>query len=416
MLWKIALRNILRHKRRTILSSITIGFGMMFFVYMDSIMSGMDRGSIDNLLNLSTGAVTVQSNDYYENRRTFPLDFGLDRYPEIAMFLLHNENVRAVTKRTQFLGELSNFEESMPVTGVVIDPGTDTTVFSLPSTIESGHWFSKESHHEIILGEQLAEKLGVGVGDEITLYALTRYEGRNADDFEIAGLITSTDPRLSRSSVLISFDAANDFLDLDNLVTEAVVAVDRSQNFGAMMKTMERVQAAVLEQFPGYTVKTFKELSGGFLKTTEAKRKFGYIFLSVILLIAAIGIFNTVLMSVYERIREVGVLRAHGMLPKTVTTMFVLEGFLTGVSGSILGVFLGGALNFVLVTYGVPFDKMVGDIDVSGFPYLGTIYGQWNPATFVFMVIFALVASTLAGLIPARKAGALAVTDALRFV
>ncbi|MBD3242583.1 MAG: FtsX-like permease family protein [Chitinivibrionales bacterium] len=122
------------------------------------------------------------------------------------------------------------------------------------------------------------------------------------------------------------------------------------------------------------------------------------------------------LMSVYERIREVGVLRAHGMESGQVTLMFVLEGVLTGLLGSIIGLILGVAVNWVLVVYGYPIDKIAGDMDVAGIPYWGTIYGEWNVATLVWMFVFGVVVSTVAGIIPARKAATMEVTQTLRFV
>jgi putative ABC transport system permease protein len=158
------------------------------------------------------------------------------------------------------------------------------------------------------------------------------------------------------------------------------------------------------------------ELAASFLELAKSKRGFGIVFLAVVLLIAAVGIFNTVLMSVYERIREIGVLRAHGMRPRQVTLMFALEGFLTGVFGSTAGTALGVVVNWVLVRYGYPIDKIAGDVDAMGLPYWGTIYGEWNISTLMAMFIFGMLTATLAGLIPAGKGGKMEVTRALRFV
>jgi putative ABC transport system permease protein len=184
-----------------------------------------------------------------------------------------------------------------------------------------------------------------------------------------------------------------------------------------MAADAQEIRQRVESAFQGISAATFMDLSASFLEVAKSKRAFGVAFLMVLLLIAGVGIFNTVLMSVYERIREVGVLRAHGMPPSQVSFMFVLEGFVTGLLGSSLGVLLGSCATWVIVVYGYPIDKFVSEGTMaSGMPFWGTIYGEWNFAACIAMFIFGTLVATLAGLIPARKAGRMQVTDALRFV
>ncbi len=415
MTLKIAVRNILRHKRRTLTSAVVIAVGLMFYIFMDSVMAGLDRGGIDNMIELSTAAVKVHTEAYEQDKEATPLDHGIADVSAIKQTLRDNERVLGVTPRTKFLGQLSNYEETVPVVGIAIDPATDSTVFSLkPSLI--GSYFSTHSKREIILGRKLAQEMGVDTGGYITLYALTRYDSHNADEFRVVGLLATTDPQINRSSVIVSYAAANDFLDLDGLVTEVDIAIERRVNFDDMATDAERIAARIDNAAPGLTAMTFMDLGASFLEIAKSKRSFGVIFLVIVLLIAAVGIFNTVLMSVYERIREIGVLRAHGMKPGQVTLMFLLEGVLTGLLGSVIGLVLGIAVNWVLIVYGYPIDKLAGDIDTAGIPYWGTIYGEWNLATLVWMFVFGVTVSTLAGIIPARKAAKMSITQILRFV
>jgi putative ABC transport system permease protein len=176
------------------------------------------------------------------------------------------------------------------------------------------------------------------------------------------------------------------------------------------------LRQAVNREFPSLAAASFMDLGASYLEIAKSKRVTGLVFLLLLLLIAAVGIFNTVLMSVYERIREVGVLRAHGMMPGQITGMFVLEGFLTGLLGAALGVALGAIVNFLMVTYGYPLDKIAGDMGSAGFPYWGRIYGEWNPTAYVALTVFSVALATVAGIIPARRAGSMPVTKALKFV
>jgi putative ABC transport system permease protein len=412
---KIALRNILRHKRRTMTSAITIAVGITFFLFMDSVMAGLDRGGIDNLIDLSASAVKVHTAAYENDKEAFPLKHSIENVAELRSLLANDPRVIGVTPRTLFLGQLSNYDQTVPVVGTVVEPSTDTIVFGLTRFLK-GSYFSDDSR-EIILGGKLAQDMGVDVGGYITLFALTKYDSRNADEFRVAGVLNTTDPTLNQSTVIISYAAADEFLDLEGLVTEANIAIKRRVNLRDMTADADTIKQRIGSAFPGLTAVTFMDLGASFLELAKSKRAFGVVFLLLLLLIAGVGIFNTVLMSVYERLREVGVLRAHGMPPSHVTLMFVLEGFFTGLLGSALGVLLGSCATWVIVVYGYPVDKLAGAGDVaSGMPFWGTIYGEWNMPAIIAMFVFGTVVATIAGLIPARKAGSMQVTDALRFV
>jgi putative ABC transport system permease protein len=413
MLFKIALRNISRHRRRTFFSAITIAAGIFFFIVMDSIMAGLDRGAIDNMVALTTGAIRLQTHEYAAEADAFPLREGVAGYDALRATALENPKVKGVTGRTRFIGQLSIYTDMKPIIGTVIDPATDSTVFTLKNYVE-GAYFSNENEREIILGKKLAEELGLTVGSWVTLYALTRNDARNADEFRIVGLLATTDPVLNGSGVFISNRAADSFLDLDGLVTDVMIGVHRRVNFADFDRDVGSVKNGLKAGCPGLVLQTFMEQEAGFFEIAKSKRAFGFVFLLVILLIAAVGIFNTVLMSVYERIREIGVLRAFGLKRRELTLLFLLEGFLTGVLGVLLGLFIGTLMNIYLVTKGYPIDKLAGDA-MGNYPIWGTIYGQWNFGVWFVVSIFSIVVATVAGLLPARKAGRMEIVATLRF-
>ena len=416
MILKIALRNIGRHKRRTILSAITIAAGLAIFIFMDSMLTGIDRMSIDNMITLSSGALKVQTIQYDKEKNTFPLSYGINGFlPGLQTVLACDNRVKHVTRRTQFLGQLSNYDETVPVVGTVIDEATDTMVFGLKPYI-SGSFFGPDDSREILMGRQLAQDLGVGVGDNITLYALTKYDSRNADQFRIAGLLSTADPTINHSGVFITYSAANEFLDLENTVSELDISVKRNSNLALFSRDVKGIQKTLQTEFPLLRVNTFLELGAGVLELTRAKRVAGIMFMAIILVIAVVGIFNTVFMSVYERIREIGVLRAHGLRPRDITIMFVLEGFITGLIGGALGLALGALVNVYLVAVGIPMEKISGKIATASYGISGSIYGEWNLPAMALAFCLGVLVATLAGVFPARKASKIQVTSALRFV
>ncbi len=415
MILKIALRNVGRHKRRTVLSALTIAAGLIVFICMDSLLSGIDRMSIDNLITLSAGALKIQTAAYNKEKESFPLTLTLDSsLAPLTAALLKDRRVTHVTRRTLFLGQLSNFDETVPVAGTVVDPNTDSLVFGLTSCL-AGHYFDTGSVRELIVGRQLAQDLGVTVGGSITLYALTKYDSRNADVFKIVGVLSTADPAINRSGVFMTFAAANDFLDLENSTTELDVSVERDPSLPRFARRVRDIRNNLRRSFPSLCVNTFLDLGASVMELTRAKRVSGFIIMGIILVIAVVGIFNTVFMSVYERIREIGVLRAHGMKPSDISTLFVLEGAFTGLLGSALGVALGSILNIPLVNLGIPMDKIGGSIATASYGIAGCIHGSWDIPAMAVVVALGIAVATMAGIIPARSASKIPVTDALRF-
>ncbi len=418
MLLKIAFRNLMRHKWRTILTGIVIAFGLWIFLFMDSVMSGLDRGSIDNMINLTTSAVKIHTAEFDADRESYPLKYGLQNIGNIEETLADHNRVKATAPRTQFIGELSNYEESIPVIGTIVDPARDSMVFTLTEFLVGSYFTAGNVHEmEIILGKDLARDLNVSIGDDITLFALTRYESRNAADFKIIGLFNTTDPTLNKSGVYLTFNAANEFLDLENTITELNVQLKRRINFDDLERDMKDVRARIDDTYPNLATYTFVELGAGVLELVKQKKAWGVGMTLVFLLIAAVGIVNSVLMSVYERVREVGVLRAMGLEGKEIVTMFMFEGTMIGFFGSLVGVMLGSATIYVLTTVGYPLEVIYKDlyVDTSGFPYWGTIYGEWNIPLIIGIFFFGIVTAFLASIYPARRAAKMSVIQAIRF-
>jgi putative ABC transport system permease protein len=133
----------------------------------------------------------------------------------------------------------------------------------------------------------------------------------------------------------------------------------------------------------------------------------------IVLMIAAVGIVNTILMSVFSRVREIGVLRAYGMTARDIKRLFTLEGLALGLAGSTLGVALGAALDLLLVVRGVSMGSLSQSL--GSLPISGVLHGEWNPKTMIIGFLFGVVVSLIAARIPARRASRLQPTDALRF-
>ena len=413
---RIALRNVIRHRRRALITAVTMMVGIGLFIALDSLYNGLDRLSVDDLINFRDSSVKIFSAAYDADRESFPLDKGVPDAASLESWLKKDKRVVAVTTRTQFLAQAGNNRDTTYVIGTAVDPAADPAVFALKNVV-SGSYFTPQAgaDRQIIIGRELAEKLGLTLGDTMVLAASTRFEAQNADDFTIIGLLSTSDPTLNKGTVFITLNAANDFLDLGGLVTEMDVRLRPRVNLSDTLAESASVAAGVKAAFPALAPYSFQDLNKGILTVLKQKRIWGYVMMLFILLIAAVGIVNTVLMSVYERIREVGVLKALGFQGKEVVRMFILEGFFIGCLGSVLGAALGILINCYSIYVGFPLQKFGSDVG-AGFAFWGTLRGEWNPGSILFAVIFGMVIAVIAAAIPARSAARMTATSALRFV
>ncbi|MDX9957549.1 MAG: ABC transporter permease [Clostridia bacterium] len=413
-LFKIAWRNVWRHGKRTALTIVTMAFGLGLYIGMDSILKGMDQGGLDNIVNLTDSSVRISTTEYEEERRSLPLEYGIPDPGGLQAFLMQDPRVIATSSRTRFIGSMSNGVDSIPVMAVALDPLQDAKVFRLPEHVE-GNWFGNGGTNQVVIGYKLARDLGLQLGDWVTLAARTRWEARNADDFMIVGLINSTEPTINSSGVYISFADAEDFLELDGLRTEVVVRTEHRVNLKDSMADSDLLADAIMAANPGLDAMSFGEVGRQFLQIAKVKSRGIGMIIGIIMLIAGVGIANTVLMSVYSRIREIGVLRAFGFRPKDISRLFIIEGGIIGFTGALAGVTFGVLMDVYFIYHGYPTESLMGDIDM-GLPVWGNLYGEWNPDQMIFAAVFGILVALFASRSPAKKAARLEVTNALRFV
>lgn len=417
MILKIAFRNILRHKRRTFLSAITIAFGLMLFILFDSLMGGIDRASMENMVNLTDGSIKIYSKEYAAEKMAYPLKYGIPNIKTVAEYVKTLPEVTGTTTRITFLCEIINGERSLRTAGSVIQPDTDPKVFTLPKYIMAGRFFSGNNTQEVILGKKLAGDLGVRVGDTVLLSARTRFDSNNAVDFEIVGLLDAPTPFINENGIFITAQAANQFLDVQDLVTELDIHIPWSklEDMKAYQNRVNTVRDKIGAQFRELSVNTFYDLNSAFIEMMAGKRVGQSLIAFFILLIGAVGIVNTVLMSVYERIREVGVLRALGIQPNEIRRMFLYEGILIGLIGGLMGIFAAFPVNVWMVNSGIDFSAMMEKMDSSQMPISGMFYGQWNINAFIIALLLGIIIATLAAIVPARKAAKISPTQCLKF-
>lgn len=402
-LFKIAYRDLIRNRRRSLLTLVAIAVGVSLLVFMSGFIQGAITDSIENNIRLQTGHLKIRAASYDEEKVSLAWADLLDNPEELAAQVRGLDGVEAASPVLWGSGIVSTREESVGVRVFGIDPLSDVHA-RIRDGLAAGEYLQPDDRSGVLLGQRLAESLGVAVGDQISLLVNTADEAPDEATFTIRGLYATGVPVYDDTTIFLPLSKAQAFTHTEG----------RASMILALVKDRELADGlAAALRAPGYTVLTWREMNQVILQAIQAGMGMLYIMYLVVLMVVAVVIANTLLMSVFERIREMGILSALGMKGREILLMLVVEAGILGAVGVVLGVVLGSLGVFYLSRVGLHIGDMATMTTVSA-AYSDTMYARFAPAETIAVAIAAMVIILLASLYPARFAARLQPVDALR--
>ncbi len=419
-LLKIAWRNVLRHRRRTVITALVMSAGIGVFIFFNSTLAGMDGLTIYNMMDFNESAVKIRKMGFSENPSGSPYDYLIDDPEGLARDVREGDSrILAVTRRFKTFATLSNYRDSRPVLLTAVDAASDVSVFRTAEFLEQGSWFGGQPN-SVILGSALAADMGVKVGDAVLVSAETSDENINADEYYIVALMNTPDTNLNGGGVFMAFTDAERLLGRTNLATELDCRINKDSSLDRSMATSldaaKKIQASSSGREAGIEAADIASMAQGYLAMRNMKSKYSSIIILVVLAISGVGIVNTILMSVYSRVKEIGILLAYGMKAREIRNLFITEGAIIGAIGGAGGALIGIAGTAYMVIIGIPMQALIGKVDMGGLPLAGTLYGEWSVPSVVTGIIYGLAVAVLAAWIPARMAARMKPCAALKFI
>lgn len=401
----LAMKNLNRYKRRTIITAIAIAFGLMMYIIVDSLLLGIELESERNLLWYETSSVRIHTKEYWPDRLLFPLEEGIEN-PEGVIDILKQEGYTA-TERTMFKADMILYSDdfgedgnlSVLVTG--IDPAQDNEVFHFQDTLIEGRLLNKGEQNGMVMGSWLAEDIGAKIGYWVTL--VTRGNGGffEAIDVQVVGIVNCPNPNVNRALIMMDKDTAGSVLGMDGAVTEIDILLPSRADVDI---EVTKIQASL--EAGGHSdlqAQSWREMAKDYLAIAEAKRGGTGIILFLVFIIAAVGISNTMLMAMFERTRELGMMRAMGMKDSHIRLAFILEAGGIGLLGALAGIILGALGNLYLVEVGIDYGALFRDMDI-GYRIQNIIRGTWSLKSFIVTFIAGIALSMIVSIIPIRRA------------
>ena len=395
-LTKLALRNLARHRNRTLITSMIIAMAIFFYILMDSLIGGMTDMSYSTLIDYETGHLQVANSHYWEEQEKLPIKDLLPRQVVAHLALANITGYQGGSPELDFAARLNNGINELPVVGKGIIPEEFGKVVSFGGQFVEGEMFAL-GEYRAVMGKRLADLLKLETGDYITLLVKDKNETFNTIEAEIAGLVHTINPNVNNNIVYLPLDIVQEALDVGDAVSRIVIRLEDKDLAGKVGQDLE----ANLRQIDDATrVYPWYELEA--VSVADAKNAGINLMLGIILLIAAIAIINNVILAALERMQEIGMMKAMGLEVKEIVYVFVIESTGIGILGGVMGLLLGAIGVGLLARIGVDFTSMM-QIDMAdwGIPVLGKIYGSWNLATFGQGFLFATIVSLLASILPA---------------
>ncbi len=411
---KMAWRNMWRNWRRTLIASVAIILGMVLLIFMDALIKGSDQAIYGNAVRMYGGNIQVHAPGYREKSSRLPLLPLADSETvvEAIQDMDSPEKIVSTSKRINTGGMVSTGAGNYPVTITAIEPDKEAPVSLFAENISNGRFLTADDGDAIVIGQGLADLLEVGVGDRVMVVGRRLNESMRQRPMTVVGIYDLGMDAAERGSVFINLPVAQTLYNLRDQETEVVVSLEK---IGKENEIIADLQA----QLPGYEVDSWDTLSPEIRQALQSKAAATGILGMLVVLIASIGILNLMLMAVYERTREMGVLAALGMKGRQITSLFLLEGTFIGAFGAFIGVILGALLVFVLAqSGGIP----IGDLTQSAngaevYALMGeSLIPTFSASTALGYAFLVVIISAVASFFPAWQASRNEPADSLHYI
>ena len=402
MILKIAFRNTLRQKRRTILTALAMVVGFTLL----SLTIGLSDGAYGNIIAMFTrnriGHIQVHRKGYLDKPSLYKT---IDNASAVGETIQSTAGVEAWTPRVYGAGLGSVGEKSTIVQIIGVDVARETEATRFDKKVIEGSTLGEIPSHEAVIGKDLAKIVSATVGSEIVIVSQGA-DGSIANDlYKIVGIAESGDDITDRVACYLHIEDAQELLVLEERVHEIVVIVSNINQVDKITSAIEtHLNDSTLDVAPWQVV------AKSFYRAMRTDQQGDAISRLVIMLIVAIGVLNTVLMSVLERTREYGVLKAVGTKPVQIFWLVICEVVIIALGSICVGTLLGILVNYLLSIYGITYPE---EITYGGMK-LKTLYAEVNVRCLVIPAITVMLSAAIVSLFPAIKAARILPAKAMR--
>lgn len=398
----MAYRSVIRNARRSALTALAVALGLVVAMLMAGLIAGMVDNAIADNIRVSTGHLQIRSADFDVQKASLLAKDLLRDGDRLAAEMEGAEGVQSAAPVLWSSGLLSTASESTGIEIVGLDP-RDAFHEPIRSGIAAGDYLSAGDRGQILVGKLLAEQMGIAVGERVSLAASDANGVGQEGIFTVAGLVDTGYPGIDQNRVIMPLAQAQSFSGVGDRISSVILMLEDGEEAEAL--------AAQLRG-PDVQIVTWRDLNSLLLESVETGLIFYYVIYVIVFLAVAVIIANTLLMSVFERTREIGVLASLGMNGRQIMLMVLFEAVILALFGVAAGLVLGmGAVTYMAVV-GISLPVETATL-VEGMAFGTTLKGGYAPDQFFLLALLLLAVVSLVSLYPAWYAARLEPVEAL---
>lgn len=408
---KMAYRNLLRNRRRSLLALISITGAMIFITFMQGFMGGIMESMVRNSTRMETGHIRITSKEFIEKEKFRPVNDYLISPSDIIKRIKEDKqiskDINTIVSRISFPVMLANKGKNRAVFGIASNPEKEKVLLQLnKSILPGGRYIEKE--REIIIGSKLASLLDYKVGDEVKVMANGADYALHMRKFKVVGIFETGLAAMDKNFFQIRHDDALKLLRMKEGTQQIVIFLNDYHKADKLTKLVSQ-----LVDTDKIITKSWTQLGWAYDYMVMANSMYAFIFF-LISLMGAFIIGNIMTMVVMERRREIGILKSMGYTPFKIGNLFLLEGVTLGVAGTFIGIVLGMLIVAALNVKGIDVSKMIGGVE--GFTIESRIYLKVSYSRILYFISLGISVSALVSYLPARRAAKMDPVKAIKSI
>jgi ABC-type lipoprotein release transport system permease subunit len=400
-LWTIAWRDLWRNRRRSFFSVLAVGLGLALLIVMDGFITGYFGDTLENTIRLESGHLQLRAPTYEVEKTSLLWKDLLENPTALAEQANALDEVDAAAAVLWANGYLNTRDESVGLRIYGVE--TDSKIYSpFRDSMISGEFLNADDRSGILIGKRLAESLDLGAGDSVSVAIINSDGQPDESNFTVRGVYETGVFSYDDSSLLMPLSKAQAFANTGGRASAVTMWLSDEEDAEAVAMALQNPEISTL---------TWRSLNEMLIQTFETGMSFYNFMYGIVILIVAVVIANTLLMAVFERIREIGILAALGMKRRQITTMFLMEALILGIFGVILGNLIGAAGVAALAANGIP----TGDMGAAAANMAigASLNAEFHPIGMISLSAWTLLITLIAALYPAWYAARQEPVDAL---
>ncbi len=356
MTLKIAWLNLWRRARRSMMVILMIVFSLAGLLSLQGLYEGMYQQMIDNTVRSDSGEVSLYAPGY---RLSKSLDERMDSTEKVTSAIAQMPQVRAYTLRLQQEGLIATARKSQGVMLIGIDADSERRFGQLDSYITEGAYGFGEEGSEVMLGSELARKMALDIGSRV-IFSVQNAEGDiGSVSLKVGGIFKTNNMHLDQRSAFADLSSMRELVGVKTGATQIAISLHNRSDIAA-------VQQQLKTELEGLEVMNWEELYPLLVQMQEMVGMFNSISYLIVFVVAALGIFGVMLVSVLERLREFGIMLAIGTPYAVVRNQVIVEAAMLGVLGYLGGCIVGGSILWVWHLHGLDLSALSAGMESFG--------------------------------------------------